>query len=257
MFIIIFSFDYVFLQLFIGSFDTTFLVRITNIAADGFAFVIQNSPNGTSALGDKGGNLGYFSSPPLLVTPSFAVGFDTFGGESPGGNIKLKTGRNASVTLGSTTSVLNTILGCPNCSSGADWNFAVSIRYSDALLSYTITNVATMKNYSRSELVDIPGVLGSNFAWVGFSGGTGGLSQTCEVIAWSLSVPTVSPSFTPSTAGPSTISPVTTGPTSKSPSTSGPITLGPATASPPTAAAPTTASPSSKYLARSFRMNNF
>jgi hypothetical protein len=233
MLIVMFSFDYVFLQIFIGSFDTTFLVRIRNINADGFAFVIQNSPNGTSALGNNGANLGYFSSePPISVIPSFAVGFDT-----SGGNIKLKIGRNAAVILGSTTSVLNTVLGCPNCSPGVTWNFAVSMRYSDALLSYTITNVATMKNYSRSELVDLPGVLRSKFAWVGFSGATGGLSQTCEVIAWSLSYPTVSPSFTSSTAGPSTISPVTT-------------TLGPATASPSAAAAPTTASPSSKYLAR-------
>src|SRR5262245_41650552 len=47
-----------------GGFDTTFRFRMSNFdtsfgGADGMAFVIQNSPQGTAALGSIGSGLGY------------------------------------------------------------------------------------------------------------------------------------------------------------------------------------------------------
>jgi hypothetical protein len=58
-----------------GGFDTTFQFRINTSLdmADGLAFVIQNSPAGTSAIGDGGGGIGYASIP-----NSLAVEFDTY-----------------------------------------------------------------------------------------------------------------------------------------------------------------------------------
>ncbi len=169
------------------------------------AFVIQNSPDGILAIGRSGSGLGYFG-PPDSVSPSIAVGLSAYDSAPPGGKIHFRIGQNASWT--SKTSVLNNILGCPTCSTDATWNFVISISYSGALLSYTITNTATMKNFSDSVLVNIPAVLHSNFAWVGFSGGTGGATQTCEVTAWAFCNPTASPSLSPSTTAPSTLSPL-------------------------------------------------
>src|ERR1051325_4534708 len=57
-----------------GGFDTTFQFQITSQVgggADGFAFVIQNSGAGTSALGGAGGQIGYQG-----ITNRLAVQFD-------------------------------------------------------------------------------------------------------------------------------------------------------------------------------------
>ena len=59
-----------------GGFDTTFQFQISassEVKADGLAFVIQNDPAGTSAIGDGGGGIGYASIP-----NSLAVEFDTY-----------------------------------------------------------------------------------------------------------------------------------------------------------------------------------
>jgi uncharacterized repeat protein (TIGR01451 family) len=59
-----------------GGFSTTFTFRIFNpseLPADGIAFVIQNSPAGTSVLGVGGGGIGYQGIP-----NSLAIEFDTF-----------------------------------------------------------------------------------------------------------------------------------------------------------------------------------
>ncbi len=57
-------------------FSTTFTFQITNTSqpsADGFAFVIQNSTAGTTALGTGGGYLGYTG-----IDHSLAIEFDTY-----------------------------------------------------------------------------------------------------------------------------------------------------------------------------------
>jgi hypothetical protein len=66
-----------------GFWFSTFEFRIRDIAgsgADGFAFVIQNSADGTAALGNGGGALGYAANPvfPNLpgITNSLAIEFD-------------------------------------------------------------------------------------------------------------------------------------------------------------------------------------
>lgn len=66
-----------------GLWFSTFEFRVRDIAgagADGFAFVIQNSPDGTAALGSQGGALGYAANPifPNLpgISNSMAIEFD-------------------------------------------------------------------------------------------------------------------------------------------------------------------------------------
>ena len=69
-----------------AGFDTTFQFQITNAAADGFAFVVQNS--GTSAIGGGGGGIGYDG-----ITKSLAVEFDSHdsGGEFTPPHVSVQT----------------------------------------------------------------------------------------------------------------------------------------------------------------------
>ena len=72
-----------------GSFSSTFTFQLTDGSADGFAFVIQNSSAGTSALGPGGCAMG-FADDPLSgnnyfcggatggIPNSVAIGFKTY-----------------------------------------------------------------------------------------------------------------------------------------------------------------------------------
>src|ERR1700683_5581316 len=83
-----------------SSFSSTFTFQLTGGSADGFVFLVQNSPAGTSALGPGAGGMG-FADDPLSgnnyfcggasggIPNSLAVGFKTFtgdGAEYPPGN---------------------------------------------------------------------------------------------------------------------------------------------------------------------------
>src|SRR5262249_3324631 len=62
----------------VQSFSNQFTFKDTNAQADGFCFVIQNSPNGPTSLGGGGGNLGYAPSNGALGTNSLCVSFDLY-----------------------------------------------------------------------------------------------------------------------------------------------------------------------------------
>src|SRR5262249_3985595 len=74
----------------IGNFTTSFTFRLhdgTDPRADGFAFVIQADPRGTSAIGPAGGGLGYGPDQPtggLGVVNSVAIKFDLYQNVSEG-----------------------------------------------------------------------------------------------------------------------------------------------------------------------------
>jgi len=120
----------------------------------GLAFVLQNSPSGFDALGDTWYRLGYGG-----INNSVALSLEL----EDGGRSGLYTNGNKGVGGGSLVSPLNLGLGNP---------VNVEIVYDGVILSQTLTDTVTLASYSADYLIDIPGVIGSSTAYVGFTGST-------------------------------------------------------------------------------------
>ena len=66
--------------------------------------------------------------------------------------------------------------------------FSVTLTYDGTMLTETITDTATKAMFSRSYAVDIASLVGSNVAYVGFTGGTGDLTAIQDIQTWTYEV---------------------------------------------------------------------
>jgi hypothetical protein len=190
----------------IQAFTNDFTFQQTNPNADGMTFTIQNT--GTTALGPAGGGLGY--GPDTIVgSPgigkSVAVKFDLFDNTGEGGD---STGL---FTNGGSPTTPATILGGGvNLHSGDI--FKVHMTYDGTTLAMTITDtVNTAQSFTTSWPINIPGTVGGNTAFVGFTAGTGGLSSTQEIVTWTYTS-TVTPPKTPVVYQTANLTAVSSGP---------------------------------------------
>ena len=132
---------------------------VTNPLADGFTFTIQgNNPN---ALGFGGGDLGYGG-----IGNSVAIKFDYYNNAGEG------TDSTGLYTDGAHPMVPAIDLSGTgvNISSGDVMN--VTMSYNGSTLNVTIADTFTGASASQSYAVNIPAVVGSAKAYVGFTGGT-------------------------------------------------------------------------------------
>lgn len=125
--------------------------------ADGFTFLLQDDPRGTAALGNAGGNLGYADIG--AISPSVALAFNIYSQHTIG---------TALLTDGNNPENYSPTPGANLVSGDPIW---IRISYSDSTLTETLTdltlNTGCVFNYS----INIPNVLGSGTAYVGFTGG--------------------------------------------------------------------------------------
>lgn len=120
----------------------------------GIAFVIQNSPSGFDALGGSGVELGYDG-----ITKSLAVTLELNQSRTGfyfNGNKGNSFGQlSAPVILSSTNPIL------------------VEIDYDGGILKQTLTDAVTLDSYAMETLINIPSLVGSTTAFVGFTGSNG------------------------------------------------------------------------------------
>jgi hypothetical protein len=69
--------------------------------------------------------------------------------------------------------------------------FNVTMTYDGTTLMVTIADASTGASATQSYKVNIPSVVGSNTAFAGFTGGTGGLTATRDVLSWDYFATTV------------------------------------------------------------------
>jgi hypothetical protein len=159
-----------------GPFSTTFTLQDqpVNGAADGVCFVIQGDPSGTAALGGSGGGEGYSG-----IVNSIAIKFDLWthgthnpttglftGGESPAGD-PSKDVPLTGINLGSHDPIL------------------VTLAYDGTeMLTETVTDTVTGMTFTHSYLLDLAKVIGTNVAYAGFTGGTGGETAIQDIVKW-------------------------------------------------------------------------
>ncbi len=159
-----------------ASFHTSFQAQIAHAnGADGFTFAMVSMAGGTGALGNDGGNLGYAG-----INNSVAVEFDTFqGGSDPNGN-HIGIDKNGSVDSTATASPPFTMAGN---------TFNVWIDYdggAQALSIYMALGNDKPVVPLLLQAFDLGGALGGQ-AYMGFTGATGGTTDSYRILSWELS----------------------------------------------------------------------
>jgi hypothetical protein len=169
----------------VQGFTSDFSFQITPAsqnASDGFTFTIQNM--GLNALGGIGGALGYQG-----IAKSVAVKFDTFDNSGEGINSTgFYTNGNAPTTPATD------LTGQIDLHSGHIMQ--AHLTYDGTNLALTLTDTQTGVSVRLSQVIDIPGMVGSTTAYVGFTGGTGGTVSTQSILNWTYT-PTSATSVTP------------------------------------------------------------
>jgi hypothetical protein len=164
----------------IQNFTSDFTFQLSNPAADGITFTIQNT--GLTALGPSGGGLGYGPDSPtgaVGIGKSVAVKFDLFSNDGEGADSTGLYTNGASPTVPSTDMSSSAI----NLHSGDE--FSVHLVYNGTTLTMTITDGVTAGSFTTSWTVNIPSIVGGNTAFVGFTGGTGGSTSSQKIEDWS------------------------------------------------------------------------
>jgi fibronectin-binding autotransporter adhesin len=139
--------------------------------ADGWAFVLQNQ--GVNALGAPGGALGYYGT-----TPSAGIVFNIYGGNTVGTN--FTTGGNNIGYRDTTAANVNPDEGDP---------IQVNLTYDGTkYLTETLTDLTTSGTWSNTYTVgSLASSVGGGTAFIGFTGGCGGLNATQQISNFSYS----------------------------------------------------------------------
>jgi lysophospholipase L1-like esterase len=166
----------------IQAFSTQFTFQVTSgNTGDGFTFAIQN--NSPTIVGGYGGQLAYGGIP-----NSIAIKFDLYNNAGEGNNSTGLFVNGASPFTPATDLTASGI----NLHSGDI--FLCSINYNGTTLSETITDTVTNATQTVNYTINIPSTIGSNTAYVGFTGATGGLTATQSILTWTFApLPTTAP----------------------------------------------------------------
>jgi hypothetical protein len=163
-----------------GSFTTSFNVRDLPVnigGADGMTFALQADPRGAGALGGGGGAVGYEG-----ITHSLAVRFDIWDGNSHNPHHTLTTLYRNGVIDNSGEIDMNS--AGINFLSNDPMRVDLSYDGITKVLNETVRDLKTGAVFSTNYNVDLRATIGSDTAYVGFTGGTGGASAVQDVTNW-------------------------------------------------------------------------
>lgn len=160
------------------SFTNDFTFQFTSANADGIAFVIQNA--GPTALGGGGGALGYGPQAGVSsgIGHSLAVKFDLYNNAGEG------TDSTGTFVNGQLPTVPAQDLSSSGLNLHSGDQFQVHEVYDGTNLVVTITDLNTGKAAKSYYKINIPGTVGGNTAYIGFTGATGGLTATQDIVSW-------------------------------------------------------------------------
>jgi autotransporter-associated beta strand protein len=181
-----------------GGFTATFTYYVVNGYSDGIAFVLQNDPRGTSAVGSGGYEIGYGGTG--KITNSAGVAFETYpfnsnnnagygtafvtGGNTPGegGAYSANYSSNAPVTIAVTTGLQ---LYYQPVDVTLVYNGAAQTLTESLYGEYEGSNfTTTYTGIDYSALVGGPAG-GNTTAYVGFTGGAGGAASEQQIYNFS------------------------------------------------------------------------
>jgi hypothetical protein len=169
----------------IQAFTTTFGFQLSNAQGNGFTFTIQN--NAPTALGGDSAGLGYQN-----IQNSVAVKFNFYNYENEGGD---STG----IYTDGEPPVLPTIDLTPSgIELNSDDGITATLTYDGTTLTLKLVDGVTGDTFTTSQAINIPQIVNGNTAYVGFTGGTGGLSASQKILDWTYTTQALPPGFSPS-----------------------------------------------------------
>jgi hypothetical protein len=178
----------------IERFVTRFTFRIfggSNPKADGMVFIIQS--NGRTALGPAGGGLAYGADNPaggLGIRNSIAVKFDIYNNSGEGINSTglFTDGRSPTVRAGGLAASIpdrSVSLDGSGINLHSEHVFSVVLCYDGSTLTEKIRDTEMSgAMFTTTYSVNIRSFTGSNTAFIGFGGGTGGLTAIQDIRTW-------------------------------------------------------------------------
>ena len=159
--------------------------------ADGITFVLQNSTNGTSALGPPGGALGYSTNDQYsgiaTIAPSIAYEINIFNGHNIGTNLVTSSTTPATLVF---NKVDGTQPGGVNVNSGDPINVTLTYDPIGHTITENLSDATTSATYGPVVYsnISLPEILDSPVAFIGFTGATGGLNAQQDITNFSYQV---------------------------------------------------------------------
>jgi hypothetical protein len=145
--------------------------------ADGITFVLQNSTSGAQALGGNGGGLGYSG-----IAPSVAVEFDIFQNDWDADANHVAVLENGDVASEiATQQPTFGLWGSGKVSAWVDYENTTG-----TLKVYVAQSEVKPSTPLITASVDLPGILGSQPAFAGFTGATGWDTANQDVLSWDM-----------------------------------------------------------------------
>src|SRR5262249_32390019 len=132
-----------------------------------------------SALGGAGGGLGYVGIP-----NSVAVKFDVFDNEGETANSTGLFFAGDFPGLPRRPGEVNNAIDFGVVNLRSQSTKTISLSYDGTALRETIFDPDTGRTFQTSYTVDISSVVGGDTAYVGFTGGTGGLFSLQDILTW-------------------------------------------------------------------------
>jgi hypothetical protein len=168
----------------VQAFTTDFEFQLSNAQGNGFTFTLQNM--GLTALGGDSAGLGYQN-----IQKSVAIKFNFYNYEGEGSN---STG----IYTDGEPPLLPTVDITPSgIELGGGDAIEAHLTYNGTTLTLNLHDPVTNDSFTKSWTIDIPKIVGANTAYVGFTGGTGGLSASQKLLNWTYSTQSVPPTFAP------------------------------------------------------------
>lgn len=175
-----------------ATFSTTFQFRFSNpggiAPADGITFVLSQGSNG---LGGGGGDIGYGGVP-----NSLAIEFDTFDNGETGHSNHVAIDQNGILTNAFSANPYGVAFcdfgsGTPasaaGCMANGDiWTASVGYDGSTGRLIVQLRDGAMATEKLIDTALDLPTILGTNDAFVGFTAGTGSGFENQDILMWQL-----------------------------------------------------------------------